>query len=90
MLRQCMYFLCVRKSTYHILIPIQAAAIDDSDVTLWYKIGKLAVKLGNLRLARYSFEQVCIKFTVWLKTLDSYFNMLFKIERNLYWCWCWC
>jgi hypothetical protein len=47
---------------YYILISIQAASIDDSDVTLWYKIGKLAIKLGNLRLARYSFEQVSIIF----------------------------
>lgn len=36
---------------------LEAAAIDDSDVTLWYKIGKLAVKLANVRLARYALEQ---------------------------------
>ena len=27
-------------------------------MTLWYKIGKIAVKVSNVRLARYSFEQV--------------------------------
>lgn len=31
--------------------------LDTSDVTLWYKIGKLASGMGKLSLSRYAFTQ---------------------------------
>uniref|UniRef100_V9IKS6 Calcineurin-binding protein cabin-1 n=1 Tax=Apis cerana TaxID=7461 RepID=V9IKS6_APICE len=35
----------------------EAANLDDSDVTLWYRIGTLALKISNLELACSSFKQ---------------------------------
>lgn len=35
----------------------EAANLDDSDVTLWYRIGTLAMKISNLELACSSFKQ---------------------------------
>ena len=37
---------------------IQAALIDESDVSLWWRIGDIALKVTNMKLARYSFEKV--------------------------------
>lgn len=35
----------------------EAANLDDSDVTLWHRIGTLAIKISNLELACSSFKQ---------------------------------
>ncbi|KAF3422681.1 hypothetical protein E2986_06783 [Frieseomelitta varia] len=35
----------------------EAANLDDTDVTLWYRIGTLAMKISNLELACSSFKQ---------------------------------
>ncbi len=32
--------------------------LDSTDVTVWYKMGILALKLDQYALARHSFEQV--------------------------------
>ena len=37
---------------------IQAAVVDESDVSLWWKIGNIATKTLNMRLSRYAFEKV--------------------------------
>ena len=36
----------------------QAVSLDDSDVTVWYHIGKVAMKTFDLFLARRAFEEV--------------------------------
>jgi hypothetical protein len=36
----------------------QAVKVDTSEVTVWYKIGTIAMKLHNYSLARLGFEQV--------------------------------
>ena len=38
---------------------MQAVALDDSDVTVWYHLGVVALKTFDLCLARRSFEEVC-------------------------------
>lgn len=38
---------------------LQAVALDDSDVTVWYHLGLVALKTFDLCLARHSFEEVC-------------------------------
>lgn len=42
------------------IVLLQAALIDESDVSLWWRIGDIALKVTNLKLARYSFEKVRI------------------------------
>ena len=37
---------------------LTAAAIDDSDVTLWYKVGVAAYRSGHYHQARAAFKQV--------------------------------
>ena len=37
---------------------LQAVALDDSDVTVWYHLGLVAMKTFDLCLARHSFEEV--------------------------------
>lgn len=32
--------------------------VDESETTVWYKIGTIALKLHNYQLARLGFEQV--------------------------------
>lgn len=39
---------------------LQAIQIDTSEVTVWYKIGTIALKINNFSLARLGFEQVTI------------------------------
>lgn len=36
-----------------------ASELDGKDVTLWYKIGKLALKHDRFRQAAYAFHMVC-------------------------------
>ncbi len=48
----------------------QGVLVDSTDVSLWYKIGCLALQIPNISLARHAFEQViycknrnfCMKF----------------------------
>ncbi len=44
--------------------------VDSSDVTVWYKVGIVALKLDHYPLASHAFEQVrvdgCPKNTVYL------------------------
>ena len=40
-------------------VSLQAVALDDSDVTVWYHLGVVAMKTFDLCLARHSFEEVC-------------------------------
>ncbi|XP_068690505.1 calcineurin-binding protein cabin-1-like [Montipora foliosa] len=42
---------------------LQAVALDDSDVTVWYHLGVVAMKTFDLCLARHSFEEVLIIIT---------------------------
>ena len=39
---------------------LQAVALDDSDVTVWYHLGVVTLKTFDLCLARHSFEEVCV------------------------------
>ena len=32
--------------------------VDSSDVTVWYKVGSIALKIQKYQLARHAFEQV--------------------------------
>lgn len=45
--------------------------VDESETTVWYKIGTIALKLHNYQLARLGFEQV------------EYIKAIVKID-NLY------
>jgi len=38
--------------------------IDTTEVTVWYKIGTIALKLYNFPLARMGFEQVIYDFLI--------------------------
>ena len=49
---------------------MQAVALDDSDVTVWYHLGIVALKTFDLCLARRSFEEVCSVCTRKLKTVQ--------------------
>ena len=40
-------------------VSLQAVTLDDSDVTVWYHLGVVAMKTFDLCLARHSFEEVC-------------------------------
>ena len=42
------------------VIVLQAVMVDSSDVTVWYKIGTIALKLDKYQLARHAFEMVTI------------------------------
>ena len=43
----------------------KAVEVDGSEISVWYKIGLLAIKLCNYPLAQHAFEQVnlCVKDT---------------------------
>lgn len=41
-----------------LLVFVQASELDNTDVTLWCKIGKLAIKLDRFRQAAYAFSKV--------------------------------
>ena len=47
---------------------LQAVALDDSDVTVWYHLGVVTLKTFDLCLARHSFEEVCVVIFVKLKS----------------------
>jgi len=49
---------------------MQAVALDDSDVTVWYHLGVVALKTFDLCLARRSFEEVCSACTRKLVSRD--------------------
>lgn len=40
---------------------LHASELDKKDVTLWYKIGKLALQLDRFKQAAYAFYMVCSK-----------------------------
>lgn len=41
-------------------IVLQAAEIDKTDVTLWYKIGTIALQLDRFKQASLAFAKVCL------------------------------
>ncbi|KAI6076314.1 Calcineurin-binding protein cabin-1 isoform X2 [Aix galericulata] len=41
---------------------LEAVMLDSTDVNLWYKIGRVAIKLIRLPLARHAFEEACLYF----------------------------
>lgn len=49
---------------------LKASELDDSDVTLWYKIGKMAIELDRFRQAAYAFSKVTL----------HYFNCLLNVR----------
>ncbi|XP_030849309.1 calcineurin-binding protein cabin-1 [Strongylocentrotus purpuratus] len=72
---------------------LEAVSLDSTDVTLWYRIGTVAVKLSQLALARVAFEQGlrCSKFhwpcldylcTV-LYAINDYVTCLYYIAQAL-------
>lgn len=57
----------------------KAANLDDSDVTLWYRIGTLAMKTSNLELACSSFKQgLKCNFNHW-PCLDNLITALYAV-----------
>ena len=44
------------------LLNHQAVNVDSTDVSIWYKIGKLAEEIQNYPLARHAYETVNIGF----------------------------
>ena len=59
---------------------MQAVALDDSDVTVWYHLGVVALKTFDLCLARRSFEEVCSVCTRKLrKLLSNTVSEMYKI-----------
>lgn len=57
----------------------EAANLDDSDVTLWYRIGTLAMKISNLELACSSFKQgLKCNFNHW-PCLDNLITALYAV-----------
>ena len=43
---------------HKILAIFQAAVVDESDISLWWRVGTLSMDVVNLRLARFAFEKV--------------------------------
>ena len=70
---------------------IEAVAVDDSDVTVWYRIGNIALKIHNYPLARHGFEEALKcnpkhwpsldKIITVLYVLGDYANCLYFISR---------
>jgi len=57
----------------------EAANLDDSDVTLWHRIGTLAMKISNLELACSSFKQgLKCNFNHW-PCLDNLITALYAV-----------
>ncbi|XP_061174422.1 calcineurin-binding protein cabin-1-like [Saccostrea echinata] len=72
---------------------IEAVKVDESETTVWYKIGTIALKLHNYQLARLGFEQglqcnpnhwPCLDniITV-LYTINDYWYCLYYISKAL-------
>lgn len=57
----------------------EAANLDDSDVTLWYRIGTLAMKTSNLELACSSFKQGLKCNTNHWPCLDNLITALYAV-----------
>ena len=49
------------------------------DVTVWYDIGKIGIKLGNLQLARHAFEQGLVCSPSHWPCLDEMISILFAV-----------
>ncbi|XP_065051362.1 calcineurin-binding protein cabin-1-like [Rhopilema esculentum] len=58
---------------------LEAALIDESDVSLWWRIGDIALKVTNMKLARYSFEKGLIVNSKHWPCLDNLVTVLFAI-----------
>uniref|UniRef100_H2XKD3 Uncharacterized LOC104265872 n=1 Tax=Ciona intestinalis TaxID=7719 RepID=H2XKD3_CIOIN len=67
---------------------LQAVMLDTTDVTLWYRIGSLAIKLGRLPLARHAFTSGLVCNENHWPCLDAAITVLFALlnyESCLYW-----
>ncbi|OWF49710.1 Calcineurin-binding protein cabin-1 [Mizuhopecten yessoensis] len=72
---------------------VEAVKIDTTEVTVWYKIGTIALKLYNFPLARLGFEKglhcnpnhwPCLDHIVTLLyAMNDYWNCLYYISRAL-------
>ncbi|XP_069132021.1 uncharacterized protein [Argopecten irradians] len=72
---------------------VEAVKIDTTEVTVWYKIGTIALKLYNFPLARLGFEKglhcnpnhwPCLDHVVTLLyAMNDYFNCMYYISRAL-------
>ena len=62
------------------LFYMQASSIDTSDVTMWCQLASAAASLGNLLLARKSWEQaLCCNDRYW-PALEGLCTVLFALE----------
>lgn len=50
-------WLCTLHVADGVCCALQAVMLDSTDVNLWYKIGRVAIKLIRLPLARHAFEE---------------------------------
>ncbi|KAK3103259.1 hypothetical protein FSP39_017896, partial [Pinctada imbricata] len=72
---------------------IEAVKVDETEVTVWYKIGTIGLKLHNYRLARLGFEQglqcnpnhwPCLDNVITvLYTINDYYYCLYFIAKAL-------
>ncbi|XP_060070254.1 uncharacterized protein LOC132550231 [Ylistrum balloti] len=72
---------------------VEAVKIDTTEVTVWYKIGTIALKLYNFPLARLGFEKglhcnpnhwPCLDHVITLLyAMNDYWNCLYYISRAL-------
>lgn len=57
--------------------------VDASDVCVWYGVGKMAVQLGDVRLARHAFEQGLACSSGHWPCLDELVGVLYAIGDDL-------
>ena len=58
---------------------LEAAIVDESDVSLWWKVGQIAMKTLNIRLARYAFEKGLIYSSGHWPSLDNLITVLYIV-----------
>ena len=61
-------------------LPLQASSIDTSDLTMWCQLASAAALLGNLLLARKSWDQaLCCNDSYW-PAIEGLSTVLFALE----------
>ncbi|XP_057289691.1 calcineurin-binding protein cabin-1-like [Hydractinia symbiolongicarpus] len=58
---------------------LEAAVVDESDVSLWWKIGQFATSTLNIRLARYAFEKGLLYSPNHCLCLDQLITVLYVV-----------
>ena len=69
-----------------IVLDMQAVNVDSTDVTIWYKLGLVALKLKNFPLAKHAFTQVnkiFFSICMFFKLLD-FLDLFSYIFAKLY------